>query len=201
MYLDQASASTSLSHMYLWPALLAQGVAEDDVQTLRGLYAGATTRVQFCETLGDPFPVARGIRQGCLASGSLWAIDFEPILRRMQALLSFGGSALLSVFADDVAVSTDNVTNTANILSALLPRLTSGTTRFSSTRCARRAHGVRWWRSLSSRCAKPGCVERRCAWGATSIATAVMRARTLSSSRLGPRFGRCAPRQAPPHSG
>lgn len=48
-------------------------------------------------------PVIRGIRQGCPASGTLWALLYDPVVRRVWRAIP-RGDGLLAVFADDIAV-------------------------------------------------------------------------------------------------
>lgn len=54
------------------------------------------------------FPIQRGILQGCPASGSLWAILFDPIVRSLAAANPKPGGSL-TAFADDLAAAFINV--------------------------------------------------------------------------------------------
>eukprot|EP00972_Heterocapsa_arctica_P000666 96708-Heterocapsa_arctica.AAC.1 len=49
-----------------------------------------------------------GIRQGCPASGTLWAIAFDPILRSLIAALDTNQLATVGGFADDLGIAVDD---------------------------------------------------------------------------------------------
>ena len=57
---------------------------EFSCRSLRRIYCDSTTHVEFaCMTRGQFF-MARGVREGCLASGFLFAMSFDPIFRWLQ---------------------------------------------------------------------------------------------------------------------
>ena len=51
---------------------------------LRSIYCDSTTHVEFAGAARGQFPMARGVRQGCPASGFLFAMAFDPIFRWHQ---------------------------------------------------------------------------------------------------------------------
>lgn len=117
LLLDQVSAFTSLSHMYLWPALLAQGVPADGVCILQGLYAGAISRVRS----GMPRRWAAGS-----------AKDAQPqaLFGRSPSSQSSGGCSRFCLSAArpccQFSLATSRSRRTTSRLSALLPRLLAG---------------------------------------------------------------------------
>lgn len=62
---------------------------------------GRTSQALVSGTTGRPYAVSRGIRQGCLASGSVWAILYKPTVRRIKRLPG--------VFAHDVGFACNEV--------------------------------------------------------------------------------------------
>lgn len=75
--------------------------------------------------LGRPFPVARGIRQRCPASGSAWAILNDRRIRLSQA--SRASSVVPGIFADDIGPACNEVVSVARAIGALSTRVTTGT--------------------------------------------------------------------------
>ena len=72
---------------------------------LRRIYYDSTTRVDFAGMTRGQFLMARGVRQGCPASGFLFAMAFDPIFRWLQdASLDFLHPAQCT-YADDLAVA------------------------------------------------------------------------------------------------
>ena len=51
---------------------------------LRSLYHDSITHVEFAGTTRTQFRMAKGVRQGCPASGFLFAMAFDPIFRWLQ---------------------------------------------------------------------------------------------------------------------
>ena len=54
------------------------------LQLLRMIYCNSNTHVEFAGRTGGHFTMARGVRQGCLASGFLFALAFDPIFRWLE---------------------------------------------------------------------------------------------------------------------
>uniref|UniRef100_A0A8C9ZF84 Reverse transcriptase domain-containing protein n=1 Tax=Sander lucioperca TaxID=283035 RepID=A0A8C9ZF84_SANLU len=74
---------------------------------VRTLYANPTAIVSTSGLHSQPFPVARGSRQGCLLSPMLFAIPLEPLAQaiRQNKICNVqikSNSNSISLFADDV---------------------------------------------------------------------------------------------------
>lgn len=69
------------------------------------LYASASVLVA-CSS--HTMHVTRGIHQGCPAPGALWALLYDPVVRRVWQSFLFG-DGILALFADDSAVVLRNV--------------------------------------------------------------------------------------------
>ena len=96
---------------------------------LRSIYRDSITHVEFAEAERRQFLMARGVRQGCPASGFLFAMAFDPIFRWLQESiiprnvdnLDFLQLAQCA-YADDLAVASSSV---RELMSALAPAFRS----------------------------------------------------------------------------
>lgn len=131
---------------FLWAALRRQGVPEPVMRALWELYAGGTAHTLIQGVAGRPFGVDRGIRQGCRASGSAWAILDEPIVRRIRRLVARVASVVPGGFADDIGVVANEVVAVARVVGALASQMTAGGQACDSTpprpRSCRFHHGL-----------------------------------------------------------
>ncbi|CAM2096370.1 unnamed protein product [Caretta caretta] len=106
--LDQEKAFDRVDHGYLLNTLQAFGFGPQFVSFLRVLYASAECLVRLNWTLTEPISFGRGVQQGCLLSGQLYALAIEPFLcllrRRLTGLVLREPELrlVLSAYADDV---------------------------------------------------------------------------------------------------
>ena len=101
--LDIAAVFPSISHGYLFAVLEAMGFLVFFVHAVRQLYKN--NRCVFIRN-GQQQPgllILSGIRQGCPASGSLFALAFDPFLCMLVAKLPHPRH-VVRAFADDVAI-------------------------------------------------------------------------------------------------
>lgn len=122
LLLDQAQAFVSVFRTFLWAALGPHPV----MRALWALYAEGTAQTLIQGVAGRPFAVGPAIRQGCPASGSVWAILYEPVVRRIRRLAARVASVVPGVFADDIGVVANEVVAAARVVGALAPRMTAG---------------------------------------------------------------------------
>ncbi|KAG8234235.1 hypothetical protein J437_LFUL007741 [Ladona fulva] len=113
VYLDQLKAFDRVRHQYLFQALERMGFGGVFVGMVRTLYEGALCMVRVSNSLTTHIPFLRGIRQGCPLSGQLFALAFEPLLRRLKQRrsgveLPGGGRLTVSTYADDFNVFVGN---------------------------------------------------------------------------------------------
>ena len=95
----------------------------------RSIYWDSITHVEFAGAERGQFLMARGVRQGCLASGFLFAMAFDPIFRSLQETtnpknpdnLDFLQPAQCA-YADDLAVASSSF---REFMSALAPEFRS----------------------------------------------------------------------------
>ena len=110
MLVDLAAAFPSLSHLFLFWVLDRMGIPDYFREAIRQLYDNNTCDLLLNGARYPGFDIDGGIRQGCPASGSLYALSFDPFLRFLESLFTVGPGvdivirALIRAFADDVAI-------------------------------------------------------------------------------------------------
>ena len=80
---DFATAYPSVNHSWIFSVLENTGLPGFLCRFLRSIYSDSITHVEFAGAEGG-FLMARGVRQGCPASGFLFAMAFDPIFRWLQ---------------------------------------------------------------------------------------------------------------------
>lgn len=107
---DVAAAFPSAEWDWIWRCLEVMGIPTWPAAGLRATYDGTGMTIMFDGTVFDAMIVSvrRGIKQGCPASGTLWSLLFDPILRRLVFTLPSVGYSL-TCFADDLATALGNV--------------------------------------------------------------------------------------------
>ncbi|KAM7288774.1 hypothetical protein ISCGN_028957 [Ixodes scapularis] len=113
--LDQAKAFDRVEHSYLFEVLRAFRFPETFISLLQSLYSGLTGHLQVNGCLLTPFPVSRGVRQGCPLSPLLYVLRLDPLLRRLASCSRICGfplpgrdSVVVSAYADDVSLFVRN---------------------------------------------------------------------------------------------
>jgi hypothetical protein len=99
---DFTAAFPSLSHKWLFAVLRAMGIPNNILAVLAQLYTGCVMNIVFGVVQGFSFEVQAGIKQGCPASGSLFALALDPFLRMMLQTLPVKLTVAVA-FADDLA--------------------------------------------------------------------------------------------------
>lgn len=94
---DVAAAFPRLEWRWNFHVLNAQGVPSWVRWLLRGLMVGSTVRVSFGGSVASAAVLmARGMKQGCPTSGSVWVLAFDPIVRLASyKVVAMGGSICL----------------------------------------------------------------------------------------------------------
>jgi hypothetical protein len=101
---DIRAAFPSLAHAWLFVVLLRMGVPRFVIAAIRGLYRGGLATVVLLGARWAQFPILSGIRQGCPASGSLFALAIDPCIRYLMHHLG-PGRGVLTAYADDIAAA------------------------------------------------------------------------------------------------
>ena len=109
---DFAAAYSSVNHSWIFHVLDKKDLPEFICRSLRRIFYDSTTAVEFAGMTRGQFLMARSVRQGCPASGFLFAMAFDPIFRWLQDAISPRNPASLDflqpaqfTFADDLAVA------------------------------------------------------------------------------------------------
>ena len=126
---DFAAAYPSVNHSWIFSVLENTGLPGFLCRFLRSIYRDSTTHVEFAGAERGQFPMARGVRQGCPASGFLFAMAFDSIFRWLQESiiprnvdnLEFLQPAQCA-YADDLAVASSSF---RELMFALAPALRS----------------------------------------------------------------------------
>ena len=81
---DFAAAYPSVNHSWILSVLDKKELPGFICRFLRSIYNDSTTHVEFAGATRGQFLMARVVRQGCPASGFLFAMAFDPIFRWLQ---------------------------------------------------------------------------------------------------------------------
>ena len=81
---DFAGAYPSVNHSWIFHVLEKTELPEFICRFLLRIYYDSTTRVEFAGMTRGQFLMAMGVRQGCAASGFLFAMAFDSIFRWLQ---------------------------------------------------------------------------------------------------------------------
>ena len=122
---DFAAAYPSVNHSWIFSVLERTELPEFICRFLRRIYDDSTTHVEFAGTTRGQFLMATGVRQGCPASGFLFAISFENIFRWLQEAVIPRNPVSLDflqpaqcAYADDLAVAAPSF---RGLMTALAP--------------------------------------------------------------------------------
>ena len=81
---DFAAAYPSVNHSWIFSVLENTGLPGFLCRFLRSIYSDSITHLEVAGADRGQFLMARGVRQGCRASGFLFAVAFDPIFRWLQ---------------------------------------------------------------------------------------------------------------------
>ena len=84
---DFAAAYPSVNPPWIFSVLEKTELPDFISRFLRNIYSDSITHVEFAGTTRGQFLTARGVRQGCPASGFLFAMAFDPIFRWLQEVV------------------------------------------------------------------------------------------------------------------
>ena len=122
---DFAAAYPSVNHPWILSVLEETELPEFICRFLRSIYNDSTTHVEFAGATRGQFLMARGVRQGCPASGFPFAMAFDPIFRWLQETIiprNPDGLGFLQpaqcAYADDLAVAASSF---RDLMTALAP--------------------------------------------------------------------------------
>ena len=112
---DFAAAYPSVNHSWMFSVLENIGLPSFLCRFLRSIFRDSITHVEFAGAERGQILMARGVRQGCPASGFLFAMAFDPIFRRLQESIiprNVDNLEFLQLaqcaYADDLAVASSS---------------------------------------------------------------------------------------------
>jgi hypothetical protein len=105
---DFSAAFPSLSHQFIFAALAELGVPEWFLMALRKLYSKCTANILIGGCSDVCISIEAGIKQGCPASGSIFALVLDPFVRYLAFRLPRPLNSL-GVFADDIVATMFNL--------------------------------------------------------------------------------------------
>ena len=120
-YVDLKKAFDSVDREALWRLLALRGIPEKIIQLIRALYTDTTSCVRVGKELTDFFPVATGVRQGCVLAPTAFNVVMDRVLQRTIGLSGCGASIGEESFSDlDFADDAALLAEVLNVLPAAL---------------------------------------------------------------------------------
>jgi hypothetical protein len=104
VFIDFRAAFPSILHGWIRMVLLATGLPLSFVTAFLFLYSEVSAAIRFGNCAPASLPMLSGIRQGCPASGAIFALCIDPLLRRIGSWLPSPWS-WLTAYADDIAIA------------------------------------------------------------------------------------------------
>ena len=121
-FIDYEKAFDSVEHFAIFEALRKININETYVQILENIYRKATASIQMDDLVSEKFQIKRGVRQGDPISPKLFSAAIETIFQMvdLDKGLNIDGETLTNLrFADDVALTTNNITEMEEQLNRL----------------------------------------------------------------------------------
>lgn len=103
-------------------ALIQQGVPKKYIRIIKNIYLNSTAQIKL-ESIGEEFPIARGVRQGDPLSPKLFSALLEHVFRNLEwdsVGININGTLLNHLrFADDLIIVCDNAASLQQMLQQL----------------------------------------------------------------------------------
>lgn len=133
--LDVEAAFPSVSHAWLHRFFKHRGAPAAVCRCLQMAYSGLSTVVSFGASCTRSFRLRAGVRQGCPASGSVFAMLLDPWVRLLGRRLP-APDHVVAVYADDVALGARSLVEIARPLAAAATVLQRATgLRMKGSKC------------------------------------------------------------------
>jgi endonuclease/exonuclease/phosphatase family metal-dependent hydrolase len=133
--LDFKAAFPSLSQHWIFHVLEFMNLPEFITTALKRLYSNCYAAILFNGEVYDGINITSGIKQGCPASGSLFALSLDPFIRHLLVQLPMPVH-LIVAFADDIAIASRQLMKALPIILREFRRLAKIMTLFlNMTKC------------------------------------------------------------------
>ena len=121
-FLDYEKAFDRVRHEPLMQCLSEIGVDGKDIKIIRNLYWDQTASVRIMNELSEEIRIQRGVRQGCVASPTLFNLYTEKIFRHIinMKCVNVGGTNYNNLrYADDTALLAGNEKELSELISKI----------------------------------------------------------------------------------
>ena len=123
-YVDFRKAFDSVERWSLWKLLQLRGIPKKIIVLIQSLYSGSESAVRLGGALSEYFPVATGVRQGCVLAPSLFNVCMDRVLGQTVEQgfqgASFGREGFTDLdFADDAVIFAETMEGLVLFLEAL----------------------------------------------------------------------------------
>ena len=121
-FLDYVKAFDRVRHEPLMQCLSEIGVDGKDIKIIRNLYWDQTASVRIMNELSEEIRIQRGVRQGCVASPTLFNLYTEIFLRHIIDMkgVNVGGTNYNNLrYADDTALLAGNEKQLSDLTSKI----------------------------------------------------------------------------------
>ena len=121
-FLDYEKAFDRVRHEPLMQCLSEIGVDGKDIKIIRNLYWDQTASVRIMNELSEELLIQRGVRQGCVASPTLFNLYTERIFRHIINMkgVNVGGTHYNNLrYADDTALLAGNEKELSELISKI----------------------------------------------------------------------------------
>jgi exonuclease III len=123
---DIMAAFPSLSHQWLFVVLTKMKVPRVIIAAFRALYQDCHAMINLLGKRRRRFAILSGIRQGCPASGTLFALAMDPCIRFLIATIG-PKRGLVNAYADDIAAVIRNLFDTLKLIDRCFETIASAT--------------------------------------------------------------------------
>ena len=116
-FIDFAAAFDSVHRSSLWSILRKLGIPEKLVRVLSSFYCNGLSKVKVYGELSEGFPIATGVRQGCIISPCLFNVVLDYIMKKsaegLNGLTFSDNQSVTDLdYADDIVYLSDNEADT-----------------------------------------------------------------------------------------
>jgi hypothetical protein len=112
LFIDYSKAFDSISQIQLFDMMNSMGFPRHIVSLIQGLYINQTSVIRWNGKHTEPFPIGKGVRQGCILSPALFCAYTEIIMREAdigdKGILLGGRHRSNFRYADDTALTAGN---------------------------------------------------------------------------------------------
>ncbi|KAL0829286.1 hypothetical protein ABMA28_004096 [Loxostege sticticalis] len=124
-FIDYAKAFDSLKHESVWQSLREQGIQNSYVNIIKNIYSESKARIRL-ESIGETFPIEKGVRQGDPLSPKLFTAVLEQLFRKLDwghLGLNINGTRLSHLrFADDLVILEEDPLTLESMIQTLVDR-------------------------------------------------------------------------------